>query len=80
MKNRVATKIIAKNQKVNTVQAKYFKVKVLTKSGKKVNGGTIKIIGKICLIVKNALRVFRRFLLHCPKKRTMLNKSTLSAF
>ena len=46
MKNRVATKIIAKNQKVNTVQAKYFKVKVLTKSGKKVNGGTIKIIGK----------------------------------
>jgi hypothetical protein len=46
MKKRIATKIVAKDQKVNTVQAKYFHVKVLTKSGKKVNGGTIKIVGK----------------------------------
>lgn len=46
MKKRLATKIIAKNQKVNTAQAKYFNVKVLTKSGKKVNGGTIKIVGQ----------------------------------
>ena len=46
MKKRLATKIIAKDQKVNTVQAKYFKVKVVTKSGKKVKGGVIKIVGK----------------------------------
>ena len=46
MKKRLATKIVAKDQKVNTAQAKYFYVKVLTKSGKKVKGGTIKIVGQ----------------------------------
>lgn len=44
-KKRIDTKIVAKNQKVNTAQYKYFSVKILTKSGKKVNGGTLKVVG-----------------------------------
>lgn len=46
LKKRLATKIVAKNQKVNTVQTKFFYVKILTKSGKKVKGGKLKIVGK----------------------------------
>ncbi len=52
IKKRVSTKIVVKNQKVYMDDTKFFTVKILTKSGKKVNGGKLKIIGQDSTDVK----------------------------
>jgi len=53
LKKRTDTKIVAKNQKVYMNDAKIFTIKVLTKSGKKVKNGKLKIKGVGTVDVKN---------------------------
>ena len=53
IKKRLPTKIAVKNQKVYMNDAKIFTMKVLTKSGKKVKDGKLKIKGVGTVEVKN---------------------------
>lgn len=53
IKKRVSTKIVVKNQRVYMDDTKFFTVKILTKSGKKVKDGKLKIVGQDSTEVKN---------------------------
>lgn len=61
IKKRVATKIVVKNQRVYMDDTKFFTVKMLTKSGKKVKNGKIKIVGQDSTEVKNGKAKFVKY-------------------
>lgn len=61
IKKRVSTKIVVKNQRVYMDDTKLFTVKVLTKGGKKVKDGKIKIVGQDSTEVKNGKAKFVKY-------------------
>lgn len=61
IKKRVSTKMVVKNQRVYMDDMKFFTVKVLTKGGKKVKDGKIKIVGQDSTEVKNGKAKFVKY-------------------